>query len=252
MKGLVYILLIMPLCFNAQDKLFFKSGKTANGTLVSLSTKQVFFLYKDSIETSIIDKKEVLLIEKTNGERFLIGPEKNKPAFSNADSSDTKVARHAFGIQPFGVFAGRITIAYEHFFSSNKFGVSIPLSLTFDPFGIFYTSAADTSADSPEHIPGIGFITGIDLNYYFNARAGSCFFMGPRIRYGTDKMLRGIEGFSIQYQLGIHVQSGKNLSQHFSIGYGCVKILNVPVSSTLNPEQLYGWLSVNYRISLLK
>ncbi len=137
MKGLVYILLIMPLCLNAQDKLFFKSGKTANGTLVSLSTKQVFFLHKDSIETSIIDKKEVLLIEKANGERFLIGPEKNKPAFSNADSSDTKVARHAFGIQPFGVFAGRITIAYEHFFSSNKFGVSIPLSLTFDPFGIF-------------------------------------------------------------------------------------------------------------------
>ncbi len=246
----VYICLMMSLCLGAQDKVFFKSGKTSTGKFVSLAAQELYFIYKDSSQTSAIDKKDVLLVELSNGERYLVGNGKKVFTNTNPDSSFTNIARNAFGVQPFGIFVGRVTFVYERFSRSGKLGLCIPFSLTFDPIGVFYTSA-DTSMDSPEHIAGVSYITGLDLNYYFNEMDGSRFFMGPRIRYGTDKMLRGLEGYSIQYQIGLHAQGGKNMSQHISVGYGFVKILNVPSSSTVNPEQLYGWLSINYRLSLL-
>ncbi|MCU0360550.1 MAG: hypothetical protein MUF75_07510 [Bacteroidia bacterium] len=252
MRRLLCIVFILPYLLMAQDKVFFKSGKTAFGTLVSLTTNDVFFLYKDSLETSILNKNEILLIEKANGERFLIGQAKKNSKPLRADTLSESVARNAFGLQPFGLFVGRITFAYERFLSTGKIGLMIPVSLTFDPFGVIYPATNDSSSGTPQHIPGIGLISGIDLNYYFKQGESSRYFMGPRIRYGTDKMLRGIEGYCLQFQLGLQLQNRRNLSQHMSVGYGFVKILNVPSSSTLNPEQLYGWLSLNYRISLLK
>jgi hypothetical protein len=252
MKTVVFIHLLLSVGLKAQDKIFFKSGQVANGKFVSWFDDQLSFIYQDSINTTFIHKKEILIIELTNGERYLIGEEKKNAPLNRLDTASSETAQNAFGMQPFGIFLGRITFVYERFLASGKLGIAVPISITFDPFGVFYRSADDTSSDAPEHIPGIGYIAGLDLNYYFNERSGTRFFMGPRLRYGTDKLLRGAEGFSIQYQLGWHLQSGKNFSQHISIGYGFVKILNVPSSSTLNPEQLYGWLSLNYRISLLK
>ena len=74
--------------------------------------------------------------------------------------------------------------------------------------------------------------------------------MGPRFRFGTDQMMRGAEGYSLQYQFGCLFKSGKKFSQHLSMGYGFLKLQNVPSSSTFDPEQLYGWISLNYRLSL--
>jgi len=158
--------------------------------------------------------------------------------------------RNAIGMQPLGILGGRVTFVYERLSKSGKLGLCLPFSLTFDPFGIFYTSAADTSVDSPEHIPGVSYITGLDINYYFMEKKSSRLYMGPRFRFGTDQMMRGIEGYSLQYQFGCLFRSGKKFSQHLSMGYGFVKLQNVPSSSTFDPEQLYGWVSLNYRLSL--
>lgn len=251
MRFTLSILLFLSLSLRAQDKIFFKSGKTAQGKFISFNSQIAYFIYQDSVEASEIDKNTILLIERENGERYLIGNEKNKLRPNPLDSTLNSVAKNALGMQPFGVFSGRLTFVYERFLLQGKMGLSIPFSLTFDPFGVIYNSAADTSMDAPEHIPGISYITGIDLNYYFFEEDGTRFFMGPRLRYGTDKMLRGIEGYSIQYQLGLQVQSETRFSQHLSVGYGFAKILNVPSGSAFNPEQLYGWLSINYRLSFL-
>lgn len=218
------------------------------GKFVSLAAQQVFYIPKDSSEVSSIEKTQVLLIECLNGDRYLIanGQKKNRPAAP--DSSKLPSLRNSIGMQPFGVLAGRVTFVYERLSKSGRFGLCIPFSLTFDPFGVFYTSAADTSVDSPEHIPGVSYITGLDVNYYFKENKQYHLFMGPRFRYGTDQMMRGVEGYSLQYQFGWLFRGGKSFSQHLSVGYGFLKLLNVPGSSTFDPEQLYGWMSINYRI----
>lgn len=250
MKALLCILTLTSFCLKAQDHLFLKTGQTLHGKLVSLASRQVFYIPKDSSNAVAIDKRQVVLIECSNGDRYLIGEEQKTMKSQSTDTTMQFNKRNSIGMQPFGVFTGRITFVYERLSKSGQLGLCIPLSLTFDPFGIFYTSAADTSADSPEHIPGIGYITGLDANYYFKGNKYSSLYMGPRFRIGTDKMMRGAEGFSLQYQFGWVLRNGKAFSQHFSIGYGFLKLLNVPSSSTFNPAQLYGWMSINYRLSL--
>ncbi len=252
MKLLSFIFVLFCFKVIAQDKLILKSGQVLHGEFHSFGNQSVLFKCKDSLLTSTINSNKILIVERSDGERHIIGQVSKAENAMQIDSSQVQAAKHAFGIQPFGVFLGRITLVYEHFFKSGKLGLSIPFSLTFDPFGVIYNSGSDSTVDAPEHIPGVAYITGMDLNYYFKESEGMRFYMGPRIRYGTDKMLRGLEGINAQYQFGWHIQSGRNLSQHLSIGYGFVKILNIPSSSTLNPDQLYGWVSFNYRISLLR
>ena len=101
-----------------------------------------------------------------------------------------------------------------------------------------------------EHLPGLGFIAGLDVNYYLEKGSDLRFYMGPRIRYGVDKLLRELEGFSFQYQLGYSLWVKSRAVHHFSVGYGFVKVLNAPQSYTRNPDQLLGWFSINYRINL--
>lgn len=249
MRVLLSIFILTTCFLKAQDKIFLISGQTLQGKFVSLAAQQVFYIPKDSTEVVSIDKTQVLLIECLNGDRYLIGNGQKKTKPSLVDSSKSPSMRNSIGMQPLGVLAGRVTFVYERLSKSGRLGLCVPFSLTFDPFGIFYTSAADTSADSPEHIPGVSYIAGLDVNYYFKEQKGYSMFMGPRFRFGTDQMMRGVEGYSFQYQFGWLFRSGKAFSQHLSVGYGFVKLLNVPSSSTFDPEQLYGWMSVNYRLS---
>jgi len=249
MRALVVIFLFLSLYLRAQDKVFLKSGKILHGDFVSMGKAQLFFFCKDSVKVSIIDKKQVLLVERLNGERYLIGDGAKPSVSETPEQTSFRSIKNAIGMQPLGLLVGRITFVYERFFYDDNIGVSIPISLTFDPFRMY--AAADTSANAPEPVTGTSFISGIDLNYYFKETSGIRFFMGPRTRYGTDMMLGGIEGFSVQYQLGWHLYTQKRRSQHVSLGYGFVKILNAPKGSTINPDQLYGWFSINYRISLV-
>jgi hypothetical protein len=146
---------------------------------------------------------------------------------------------------------GRATIVYERFTKDNKVGFVFPLSLTFDPIGTLYNSRIDTSMNSVKRIKGVNFIGGMDVNFYIGKNEHTKFFVGPRIRYGTDMFLRGIEAYSIQTQFGWKIGNPAKASiQHLSFGFGLVRILSSPAGALISPKQSYGWYSLNYRVGI--
>jgi hypothetical protein len=174
-----------------------------------------------------------LLLENRRGIRYLFAA-----AVTTTQTQirkPEKIQKHAIGIQPFGLFTGRATLAYEHFTADGKIGIVIPLSITFDPIGVFYNSQIDTSANAPKRISGVNFISGLDVNFYVGKSEPTKFFIGPRFRYGTDVFLRNIEAFSLQTQVGWRIGSiNSTFIQHISLGFGFARILESPGSAIVN------------------
>ncbi|MDO9000825.1 MAG: hypothetical protein Q7W45_13740 [Bacteroidota bacterium] len=246
----IYILfLLFSLSLNAQDKLFYKNGNVKKGYVVSVTKEVVFFKNSDtSIQTQQIPKTDLLLLENYKGDVFIFANDKK----TESEKPETKLyKRNALGVQPFAVLFGRVTLVYERFTKDNKIGFVFPLSLTFDPMGSLYNSRIDTNRNSVKRLKGVNFIGGLDVNFYVGRRESSKFFVGPRIRYGTDMFLRGIEAYSLQTQLGWKYSNPKkSMIQHLSFGFGFVRILSSPAGPLISPKQSYGWYSINYRVGI--
>jgi hypothetical protein len=149
-------------------------------------------------------------------------------------------------MQPVGVFIGRVSFQYERITSDQRFGIVIPFALTFNPFGTIYPASTDSGYVEPT---GVSFITGLDVNYYLGKKESFQFFIGPRVRYGTDMAAGDVEGYSVQTQLGWKVGSPKRKSvQHISFGFGFLRVISVASAQTVDPKQSYAWGSINYRI----
>ncbi|MCE3260832.1 MAG: hypothetical protein K0S12_2473, partial [Bacteroidetes bacterium] len=101
--------------------------------------------------------------------------------------------------------------------------------------------------------PGVNFITGLDVNFSVAQKEPRGFFVGPRIRYGTDMFLANIEAYSLQTQFGWYGKLPlKGFYQHVSIGIGFARILSSQAGNLISPKQSYGWGSINYRVSFGK
>ncbi|MDI1354318.1 MAG: hypothetical protein PSX36_05350 [bacterium] len=232
----------------AQDKLFLTNGTIKHGIVVSISQDLVFFKLSDTSIVQKIPKNNLYLIEKYDGTRYLFS---SATVNSNTASPIGLPAKRNFiGAQPFGVLFGRATVVYERLSKDGKIGLVIPFSLTYDPNRNLFKPFLDSAQKAQAANMGISFITGADVNFYFGKSDSKKFFIGPRIRYGTDIYLGGIEGYSIQTQVGWNISKPKNkVAQHLSLGFGFARILTAPPGSITDPKQSYGWGSVNYRIS---
>lgn len=240
----------MSFGMSAQDKLFFSNGLVKTGIVVSIAKEVVYFRSTDTSAMQEINKKELVMVENYRGVRYLFST-KEKASLSNSTAVTSVQKRNFLGMQPMAILVGRFTVVYERLNKTGSIGLVIPFSLTFDPFGSLYRSRIDTSRNVSRRISGINYITGVDLNFYLGKTEHFKFFLGPRIRYGTDQFLRGAEGYSIQTQFGW--QFGKpdsKLIQHFSMGFGFVRILSSPLGLLIDPKQSYGWYSINYRVSI--
>lgn len=246
MKGLFGILLFMACFVKAQDKLVFTNGNLVHGKFLSVSSSRVYFVCKDSVQTSMFDRKSVLFVETEAGNVQVFGTRQEPKRSQPGKTHDSIAFRNIAGLQPFGILVGRLSLCYERLSGNGQLGLVLPFSLTFDP-SAFYNQFRDTALDV---IPGLSFITGLDLNYYLKVNRQHRAFIGPRLRYGTDLLMGGIEGLSLQFQMGWCYWSARRLVQHLSFGYGFVQVLNVPSGSGINPDQLYGWFSLNYRVGL--
>ncbi len=249
-KIYIFIFLAFSFILNAQDKLFFKNGTVKKGYIVSISKDLVFFKNTDtSLQTSQIPKSELLLVENYKGDIFIYSAGKKNNFLDTLKLPDQK--RNVFGVQPFGIFYGRATFVYERYSKDNKIGFVFPLSVTFDPNGTLYHSRLDTSQNSVKRLSGINFIGGLDVNFYVGRKMSPKFFIGPRIRYGTDMFLRGIEAYSAQTQFGWRFGApNKMFVQHLSFGFGFVRILSSPAGTLISPKQSFGWFSANYRLGI--
>lgn len=169
---------------------------------------------------------------------------------------------------------GRLTVSYERLFANKSIGITIPFSLTYNSFRILnalaYNASSNNSSSSSSssngtttsssnntttnnnnsnQTRGTGFITGIDVNYYYDLKPELKYYFGPRLRYGTDMMLGGIEGLTFQLQNGIFRSRGKKMTSTLGFGVGFFKLSQKYVNyAGYEPKQVYPWASFTWRL----
>lgn len=249
MRIFLAIFILFCVSAKAQDKLFMKNGTVKKAIIVSIARDVVYFKNTDTSAVEKIDKSDLIMTENYKGIRHIFGSEeREQPGKKN---SAITYRKNSFGMQPFALLTGRATFVFERYVLEDKIGIAIPLSITFDPLGSLYGSGVDTNKNAPKRIPGINFITGADVNFYFGNDEDYRFFIGPRFRYGTDLFLRGLEAYTFQTQAGWKLGRVNGLvSQHISLGFGFARVLSTSGGPLLQAKRSYGWYSINYRVSI--
>ncbi len=244
-----------------QDKIILKNGKKFDCKIIAINPHSV--TYKDSANAEnmvTVPKAEVLMAEYKSGSVYIFGsdqPAAKTPTASTGIYADRQKAwrdkeagfkNNILGVQIPDLVFGRLTLTYEHLFFDKQMGLVIPFSLTYDPKVLVFSST-DTTAKGTHASHNIGFITGADLNYYFETRGHTKFFVGPRFRYGTDIAIANVTAYSVQFQNGFFFPSanGKRANT-LSLGFGFVRIISIPGGNYLNPKQSYPWMSFTYRL----
>ncbi len=161
---------------------------------------------------------------------------------------------------------GRLTVSYERLIANKSIGITIPVSLTYDALGALAefssnnTNASNTNTNSTnsqtttstpkKRNVGTGVIAGIDINYYHDLKPRLKYFFGPRVRYGTDMALGGIEGFTFQLQNGLLKSSRKRTVSSIAIGFGFAQLSeNYARSLGLGTYKHYfPWASFTWRL----
>lgn len=172
---------------------------------------------------------------------------------------------------------GRLTVSYERLFANKSIGVKIPFSLTYDGLGALAENSANNSNSNSsstntnssstntnsssssssnntnngavQRTRGTGFITGIDVSYYHDLTPGLKYYFGPRVRYGTDMTLGGIEGLTFQIQNGIFRSRGKRMTSTIGFGVGFFKLSErYAGTAAYDSKQVYPWASFTWRL----
>jgi hypothetical protein len=256
----------------SQDQLFFRKGTSIACKIVAISEKTI--TYRDTIQGApliTVPKGEVILAEYKTGEVYIFSAE--NPLVPPPEVMETRDQRkerkmkewkvkeqelsdNILGFYIPDLFFGRFTVSYERLLANKSVGVTIPLSLTYDFLGALAEVSSNSSSantgttvSSPvNRTKGVNFITGIDVNYYYDLKPELKYFFGPRIRYGTDQTMGGIEGLSFQLQNGLFRSRGKKMTSTIGIGFGFVKILSFGTPTARDPKQVYPWGSFTWRL----
>lgn len=261
----IFALLFITSLLHAQDKVVFKNGKKLNCKIVSINPSTI--TYKDSASAGnmiTVSKNEILMAEFSSGNVYIFGTATNTSVATPSTSNNKPLDRKAqirerekefkdniIGIQIPDVLFGRLTLTYERLFFDKQIGITLPLSMSYDRRVMFLGFSSDTSnnASASTVRRDVNFITGLDLNYYFESKSHSKFFIGPRFRYGTDVTMENITAYSVQMQNGILIASrnGK-MASTLAIGFGFVRIVASPFGGGINPKQSYPWGSFTFRL----
>lgn len=244
----VLLLILLTMGARAQDKLFYENGETRQGILVSVGKQFVFFKLNDSSAIEKIPRAELVMATDHLGTRYLLSsPDTTrivqyKPVFQSIPHPNL------LGIQPMDVLAGRLGLCYERISLDDKISVMVPLSLTFNPFGVFYRPSRNPAYGATGVYNLIG---GFDVNIYTLKGDNMTLFFGPRFRYGLDVMLNQSEAITLQTQAGVRIgHPDDSFVQHASIGLGFAKVFNYNGVVTSSRSVIRPWFSLNYRLSV--
>ena len=272
---IVIIIIVVSYKFSyAQDNLFLRNDSIINCKIVSIFGSTINYKLLNQKELLRIPKSKVILVEYQNGKIYFFSSGIDEEETDSLPYIETDAARKAreleefknkeltypnnfVGFYPTQLLLGRFTMSYERLFSNKSIGVNVPLSITFNPGNALRfmatgsTSSSNTNTTSSNNEPppsGIGFIGGLDINYYYDLEPETKYYFGPRIRYGTDILLGSIEGMTFQIQNGIMLTSGKNFATNVGFGVGFFKLsakyANFPGYSS---KQVYPWMSITWR-----
>lgn len=283
------VLLFVSLSNFAQDKVFLRNGKVIPCKIVAISEKTISYrdTIPNSLLITV-SKNDVLLTEYKTGTIYMFSqPQATVNIVSLANSNfetpvinetreqrkerkmkewkeeEALLSNNILGFYLPELFLGRFTVSYERLFANKSMGVKIPFSLTYNSIRILDAMASGSSTTSStssgttssgnngnsNQTRGAGFITGVDVNYYHDLKPELKYYFGPRIRYGTDMLLGGIEGLTFQLQNGIFKSNGKRMTSTLGFGVGFFKLSQKYANyAGYEPKQVYPWASFTWRL----
>ncbi len=251
-----------------------------NSALVTLSKNEVLMTEYAKSETIYMFSKELpAFTVQNNSTTFSTMPEMNETREQRKERR-MKEWKEKEALMPNGILGfyipdlafGRLTVSYERLFANKSMGIKIPVSLTYDGLGALAefssnnssstntnssstnTNTSNSSNNNANNAPvkrnvGTGIITGIDINYYHDLKPQLKYFFGPRVRYGTDMTLGGIEGLTFQLQNGIFKSSGKRTTSTIGVGVGFFKLsARYAGRGGFDAKQVYPWASFTWRL----
>ena len=256
-----------------------------NSAIVTLSKNEVLITEYGKPEAVYMFSKEMpsFTVQNNNATTFSTMPEMNETR-EQRQARKMKEWKEKEALMPNGILGfyivdlafGRLTVSYERLLAGKSMGIKIPVSLTYDGLGALAefssnnSSASNTNTNSSStntnttntnnstnntsNAPvkrnvGTGIITGIDVNYYHDLKPQLKYFFGPRIRYGTDMTLGGIEGLTFQLQNGIFKSSGKKMTSTLGFGVGFFKLsAKYAGRGGFDGKQVYPWASFTWRL----
>lgn len=218
-----------------------------------------------------IEKKEELSVLQSNETR----EQRKERKLQEWKKQEANLSDNILGFYIPELILGRFTVSYERLFAGKSMGIVIPLSLTYNPFNALdrmatssstsSTSSTSTSSSSSNsnnnnnssssssnttnQPRGVSFIGGIDINYYYDLKPELKYYFGPRIRYGTDMMLGGLEGLTVQLQNGIFRSRGEKFTSTLGVGVGFFKLSQKYAQYPgYDSKQVYPWGSITWRL----
>lgn len=273
--SLFIVFLLTSLITNAQDKLFLKNGASVKCKIVAISENTIS--YHDTVPNAqlvTVPKKDVLIAEYKTGEVYIFGnagtnqfqvvsgsnesrEQRRDRRMKEWKDKEANLSNNILGFYVPELLFGRLTVSYERLFNGKSMGVKVPVSLTYNPMGAAENNSTGTNTTTSNNNnsggfgqqKGVNFITGLDVNYYHDLKPELKYFFGPRIRYGTDMMLGGIEGLSVQLQNGIFRSRGKKFTSTIGVGFGFFKLSEkYSQYPGYEPKQVYPWASFTWRM----
>ncbi len=184
---------------------------------------------------------ETTLLNETSAER-------KERKMKEWKKEEETLGNNIIGFYPAVIPLGRFCVSYERLLANKNIGIKVPFTLTYDTKAILsYGSNNSTTSTT-----GVGFITGLDLNFYTDIKPRTKYYFGPRVRYGKDVFME-LEGLTAQLQNGIMFSGGKNFTNTIGIGMGISKIAAIygtTVSNNLFDKQIYPSFSLTWRLGI--
>lgn len=244
----------------AQDKVIFKDGRKLKCKIMAINPSTITYKDSSSADKMItVPKADVLMAEFSgSGSVYIFGNDnpasaaslvKSKDRHADSREHEKEMGDNIIGFQIPDLLFGRFTLTYERLFFEKQIGLVIPVSLSFDRNALFKSTTTDTSANSKKANKNLGWVTGFDLNYYFHSKGYTKFFVGPRVRYGTDATLGNVTAYTVQLQNGLLLSNSKHFASTLAIGFGFVRILAAPGGGSFSPNQSYPWGSFTFRLA---
>lgn len=252
-----------------------------NAPIITLPKKDVLLTeYKTGEIYMFSNEEKTLKVEKSNAtlkienEVLETREQRKERKMKEWKEQEALLSNNILGFYIPELILGRFTVSFERLFANKSIGIKIPLSLTYNPFGALSSMSSSNSNSSTststtnttsgttnttssnsnnntneQPVRGTGFIAGIDVNYYHDIKPSLKYYFGPRLRYGTDMILGGIEGLTFQLQNGIFKSSGKRFTSTLGVGFGFFK-LSERYANTGNYDvkQIYPWASFTWRL----
>lgn len=250
-----------------------------NSTLVTISKNDVLLTENQAGTIYMFGKEDVPFNVVKSPSTFNAVPEINETREQRKErrmkewkKEEALLPNNILGFYIPELLFGRLTISFERLLANKSIGIMIPVSLTYNSIGILnaLSTASNTNSsssysnnsgssgstntsnnnNSTNQPKGTGFITGIDVNYYHDLKPGLKYYFGPRLRYGTDILLGGIEGLTFQLQNGIFKSSGKKTTSTLGFGIGFFKLSQKYANkgSVADVKQVYPWASFTWRL----